>query len=169
MNLEFEEDEEQRGECEGGRDATFTSLIGNTPNFVDEPTLPSFADVPIESFPKFVHFTNASRNLMIKCLQGGFIPTFNEIRESDASFKPHSHTHGRPIDSNDNHHIIERWQKIQESVKVINIGDRLGLSPLKDFKDRKIPSIENWSFIVQSSHVDIYGKHLTFCTILPKI
>ena len=81
---EFEEDEEQRGECEGGRDASFTSLIGNTPNFIDEPTLPSFADVPIESFPKFVYFTNASRDLMIKCLQGGFIPTFNEIRESDA-------------------------------------------------------------------------------------
>jgi hypothetical protein len=95
-------------------------------NTVDEPTLLSFADVPIESFPKFVHFTNASRDLMIKCLQSEFVPTFNEIRESDASFRPFSHTHGRPIDSNDSHHIIEQWQKIQKNVKVINIGDRLG-------------------------------------------
>lgn len=70
-----------------------------------------FADVPIEYFPKFVNFTNASRDLMIKCIQGGFVPTFNENRESDASFIPLSHTHGRPIDSNDSHHIIERWQK----------------------------------------------------------
>ena len=109
-------------ECEEEeRDASFTSLIGNTSNYVDEPTLPSFADVPIESFPKFIHFTNASRVLMIKCLQGGFVPTFNEIRRSDASFRPHSHIHGRPVDSNNSHHIIERWQKIQESVKVINI------------------------------------------------
>ena len=60
---------------------------------------------------------------MIKCLQGGFVPICNEIRESDASFRPLSHTHERPI---------ERWQKIQENVKVINIGDRLGISPLKD-------------------------------------
>jgi hypothetical protein len=35
----FEEDEEQREECqEGERDANFIFLIGNTPNFVDEPT-----------------------------------------------------------------------------------------------------------------------------------
>ena len=67
--------------------------------------------MPIESFRKFVHFTNASKDLIIKCLQGGFVPIFNEIRESDASFRPLSHTHGRPIDSNDSHHIIERWQK----------------------------------------------------------
>ena len=166
----IEDDEEQRGECEeGGRDASFTSLIGNIPNFVDKPTLLSFADVPIESFPKFVHFTNASRDLIIKCLQGGFVPTFNEIRESDASFRPLSHTHGRSINSNDSHHIIERWQKIQQSVKVINIGNRFGQSPLKDSKDREIPSIENWSFIVESSHVDCCGKHLMFFTILPKI
>ena len=38
----FEDDEEQRGEFEGGRDANFISLIGNTPSFVDEPTLPFF-------------------------------------------------------------------------------------------------------------------------------
>ena len=144
-------------------------MIRKTPNFIDEPTLPSFADVPIESFSKFVHFTNASRDLMIKCLQGGFVPTFNQIHESDASFRPLTHTHGRPIDSNDSHHVIERWRKIQESVKVINIGDRFGLSPLKDSKDREIPSIENWSLIVQSSNVDSCGKHLTFCTILSKI
>ena len=54
---------------------------------------------------------------MIKCLQGGFVPTFNKILENDASFRSLSHTHGRSIDSNDGHHIIERWQKIQESVK----------------------------------------------------
>ena len=96
---------------EVGRDASFTSLIGNTPNFVDEPTLSSFADVPIESFSKFVHFTNASRDLIIKCLQGRFVPTFNQIRERDASLKPLSYTHGRSINSNDSHHIIERWKK----------------------------------------------------------
>ena len=82
-------------------------MIRKTPNFIDEPTLPSFADVPIESFSKFVHFTNASRDLIIKCLQGGFVPTFNQIRESDASFKPLSYTHGRSINLNDSHHIIE--------------------------------------------------------------
>ena len=60
---EIEEDEEQREECEEReRNASFTSLIGNTPNFVDEPTLPSFADLPIDFFPKYVHFTNASRS-----------------------------------------------------------------------------------------------------------
>ena len=123
-------------------------MIGNTPNFVDEPTLLYFADVPIESFPKFVHFTNASRVFMIKYLQGGFVPTFNEIRQSDANFRPLSHTQGRPIDSNNSHHIIEQWQKIQESAKVININDRLGLSPLKDSKDKEIHSIKNWRLIV---------------------
>ena len=141
---EIEENEEQRGEYEeGGRDASLTSLIGNTTNFVDEPTLSSFADVPIEFFPKFVHFINASRYFMIKCLQDGFVPIFNKIHENDVIFRPLSHTHGCPIGSNESHHIIERWQKIQESVKVINISDRLGLSPLKDSKDREIPSIEN--------------------------
>ena len=92
---------------------------------------------------------------MIKCLQGGFVSTFNKIYKSDASFRPLFHTHERPIDSNDSRHIIDRWQKIQESVKVINITNRLGLSPLKDSKDIKISSIENWSLIIQSSHVDI--------------
>ena len=167
---EIEDDEEQRGECEEiGGDASFTSFIGNTPNFIDEPILTSFADVPIDSFPKFVHFTNVSRDLMIKCLQGEFVPTFDQIRESDTSFRPLSHTHGRPINSNDSHHIIERWKKIQESMKVINIGDILGLSSLKDSKDRDIPSIETWSLIVQSSHVDTSGKHLTFRAIVSKI
>ena len=74
---------------------------------------------------------------MMKCLQCGFVPIFNEICESNANFKALSHTHGRPIDSNDSYHIIKRWQNIQESVKVINIVDRLRLSPLKDSKDRK--------------------------------
>lgn len=100
-------------------------------SFVNEPTLPSLADVPIEFFSKVVHFTNASKDLMSKCLQGGFVLTFNKFCESDASFRQFSHIHGRPIDSNKNHHIIERRKKFQKSVKVINIGDILGLSPLE--------------------------------------
>ena len=45
---------------------------------------------------------------MIMCLQGVFVTTFNKIHESDVSFRPHSHTHERPVESNDSIHIIER-------------------------------------------------------------
>lgn len=69
------------------------------------------------------------------------------------------------LDSNDSHHVIEQWQNIQENVKVII----LVISPLKDSKYREILSTKNWNVIVQFSHVDFCGKHLTFCTVLPKI
>jgi hypothetical protein len=63
---EIEDHKEQIGECEErGRDASFTSLIGNIPNFVDEPTLLFFCGC---AHWIFVHFTNASRDLIIKCL-----------------------------------------------------------------------------------------------------
>ena len=48
---------------------------------------------------------------MMKCLQSEFVPTFNKILESDANFRPLSHTHGRPIDFNDSHHIIDDGKK----------------------------------------------------------
>ena len=54
---EIEEDEEQMREYEEReRNASFTSLIVITPKFVDEPTLPSFADLSIEFFSKICSF-----------------------------------------------------------------------------------------------------------------
>jgi hypothetical protein len=108
---EYKGDEEGHEEGDGGfhkvdNDHLYFST-DNTGINVDEYSLPSFVYIPIETFPKYVHFTIASQKLMIECLEGQMFPTFDQIREADASFRPLSKSCGRSIDVNDVFHIIE--------------------------------------------------------------
>ena len=43
--------------------------IDNFYEFLDEPSLPSFENVPIETFSKYVHFTLTSKQFMIDYLK----------------------------------------------------------------------------------------------------
>jgi hypothetical protein len=142
----------------------------NTGINVDEYSLPSFAHIPIETFPKYVHFTIASQKLMIECLEGQMFPTFDQICEADASFRPLSKSHSRSIDVNDVFHIIKRWKKLQENVKLVGVNDGIALAPSRhDQKGRRIPPIEHWCSIVEKSHVDATGKHLPLPSTLATI
>ena len=60
--------------------------------------------------------------LMIDYLQTQSTPTFEQIRQSDVSFRPLEKNHERYINVNDVGHTIERWKKLQESVKLVNIN-----------------------------------------------
>jgi hypothetical protein len=133
----------------------------NLCEFLDEPSLPSFEDVPIETFPKYVHFTVSSKQLMIDCLKECVFPTFDQIREVDTSFCPLAKLHGRSIDANDAFHTTKRWEKLQEKLKLVECTNGISLFPISDTKDRLIPPIEHWCSIVQNSHVDSAGKHLS--------
>jgi hypothetical protein len=158
---ENEGDEEDGGGLYevGNVHADFAS--DNLCEFLDEPSLPSFEDVPIETFPKYVHFTVSSKQLMIDCLKECVFPTFDQIREVDTSFCPLAKLHGRSIDANDAFHTTKRWEKLQEKLKLVECTNGISLFPISDTKDRLIPPIEHWCSIVQNSHVDSAGKHLS--------
>jgi hypothetical protein len=106
--LEYEGDEE-----DGGRHADFAS--DNFCEFLDEPCLPSFEDVPIETFPKYDHFTITSKQLMIDCLKEGIFPTFDQTCKVDVCFRPPAKLHGRSIDANDTFHTTKRWQNFKKN------------------------------------------------------
>ena len=126
--------------------------------------------IPIDTFPKYVHFTCRSMKLMIDCLQAQSTPTFEQIRQSDVSFRPLEKNHGRYINVDDVGHTIEKWKKLQESVKLVNINDEVFLSPMRQYAlERKIPLIELWPFIVQKCHVNVDGKHLPLTSTLNDI
>jgi hypothetical protein len=171
---ECEGDKEGDEESDGGlhevdNDPLYFST-DNTGINVDEYSLPSFAHVPIETFPKYVHFTIASQKLMIECFEGQMFPTFDQIREANASFRPLSKSHGHSIVVNDTFHTIERWKKLQENVKLVRVNDRIALAPSRhDQKGRRIPPIEHWCSIVEKSHVDTTGKHLPLSSTLVAI
>ena len=129
-----------------------------TPN---ESMSSSFEDVPIETFPKYIHFTLQSEALMINCIRGGYFPSFHQIHEANPSFCPLSNLHGRSTISNVETHTMERWKKIQEKLKVVEIFGVFTLCPLRDTKDRQIPPIEYWRSIVHKGHVDKSGIHLS--------
>jgi hypothetical protein len=102
----------------------------------------SFEDIPIETFPKYVHFTVESITLMIDCVRGGYFPSFHQIHETNPLFCPLSNLHGRSTSKNMETHTIERWKKIQRKLKVVEVCGVFALSPLNDTKDRQIPPIE---------------------------
>jgi hypothetical protein len=158
---ENEGDEEDGGGLHEVGNEHADCATDNLREFLDEPSLPSFEDVPIETFPKYVHFTRTSKQLMIHCLKEGIFPTFDQIREVDISFRPLAKLHGRSIDANDAFHTTKRWEKLQEKLKLVECIDGIALSPMSDTKDRLIPPIEHWCSIVQNSHVDGGGKHLS--------
>ncbi len=102
----------------------------------------SFEDIPIETFPKYVHFTLQSITLMIDCIRGGYFPSFHQIYETNPFFCPLSNLHGRFTINNMEAHTIERWKKIQGKLKVVEVFSVFALSPLKDTNDRQISPIE---------------------------
>ena len=65
----------------------------------------------MDTFPKNVYFTFGSMKLIIDYLQTRSIPTFEQIRQSDASFRPLQKNYGCYIDVNDVFHTIKRWKK----------------------------------------------------------
>jgi hypothetical protein len=171
---ECEGDEKGDEEGDGGLHEVDNDLLyfstDNTGINIDEYSLSSFAHVPIETFPKYVHFTIASKKLIIECLGGQMFPTFDQIRETDASFRPLSKSHGRSLDVNDVFHTIERWKKLQANVKLIGVNDGIALAPSRhDQKGRRIPFIKHWYSIVEKSHVDATGKYLPLSSTLTSI
>lgn len=57
---------------------------------------------------------------------------------------------------------IERWQKLQGKLKVIELLSGFVLSPLNDTKGRQIPLIKSWCSIVDGVDIDKNEKHLSF-------
>jgi hypothetical protein len=129
-------------------------------NDMQESSLPLFEQVIIDTFPKYMHFTQATMKLMIECVQRGYFPTYIQIQEADSNFVPLLSIHGRSTSTNIPFHTIERWKKIQVKVKVVETSEGMALSPITDAKGRIIPPIESWYSIVEHAHVDIGGKHV---------
>ena len=167
---EFEGDEEiHQGLHESHVDRVSFSCA-NTDKSKDESSSLFLEHFPINIFPRYVHFTCRSMKLMIDYLQTQSTPTFEQIRQSDVSFRPLEKIHERYINVNDVGHTIERWKKVQESVKLVNINTEVFLSPVRqDSIEQQIPPIELWSFIVQNCHVNLDGKHLQLTSTLNEI
>ena len=132
-----DEDMEHKWEEDATWESNFTTT--DLPNFIDESSKPLFDHVPIESSTKFIQFTLSSRDLMIFCLQRQKFPTFHEIREADGNFHPFLRSHGRSIDANDPLYTQARWEKLQNSLKLIETNDGVALSSSSDTKERQIP------------------------------
>ena len=66
--------------------ASFSSA--NIDKSKDEPSSFFWEYISIDIFPKYVHFTCRTMKLMIDCLQTQSTPTFEQIRQSDVSFRP---------------------------------------------------------------------------------
>ena len=157
----FSSDEDMEHMCEedGGWESNF--MNPNLPHLLDEFSKPLFDHISIESSPKFIQFTFASKDLMMLCLQKHKFPTFHEICEVDGNFHPLLTSHGRPIDVNDQCHIEQRWVKLQNNLKLIETIGGSTLSLSSDTKRRKIPHIGIWSSIVSTFHIGPTGKHLS--------
>jgi hypothetical protein len=67
--LENEGDEEDGGGLHEVENVYANFATDNLYEFLDEPSLPSFGNVPIETFSKYVHFTLTSKQLVIDCLK----------------------------------------------------------------------------------------------------
>jgi hypothetical protein len=66
---ENEGDEEDGGGLHEVENVYANFATDNLYEFLDEPSLPSFGNVPIETFSKYVHFTLTSKQLVIDCLK----------------------------------------------------------------------------------------------------
>lgn len=75
--------------------------------------------------------------LMTDYLQTQSIPTFGKIRQSHVSFRSLQKNHRRHIDVNDVFHTIERWKKLQEFLKLVNINNDVVCHPYKIYKNDK--------------------------------
>ena len=78
-----------------------------SPNFMYESSS-LFENIPIQTFPKYIHVTMNSLHLMINCLQNGDSPTYNQIHEADSSFIPLPIIHRRSTKNKDEYHTNER-------------------------------------------------------------
>jgi hypothetical protein len=109
---------------------------------IQEPSLPQFEHVLINTFPKYVHFTHSSIKLMVECLQGSFFPTYSQIHEADAEFIPLLTDHGRPTTTKIQFHTIDWWKELQGKLKVVQSCDGMAISPVNDAQNRVIPPLE---------------------------
>ncbi|KAG0572651.1 hypothetical protein KC19_VG113700 [Ceratodon purpureus] len=128
-----------------------------------------FQDIPIETFPKYVHFNLQSLALMIDCIRGEYSPSYQQIHVENSLFCPLSNLHRPFTQKNVKSLTIERWQKLQGRLKVVELSSGFVLSPLNDTKGRQIPPIESWPSIVHRGHIDKNGKHLSFSMTLNAI
>lgn len=133
-----------------------------TPSHSHDFTSSLFEDIPIETFPTYVHFTLQSITLMVDCIRRAYFPSFQQIQEANPLFCPLSKDHGRLIETKFEAFSIERWKKLKMKLKVVEVLDGFALSPSYDEKNRQIPPIEYWHSIVHRGHVDENGKHRSF-------
>ena len=157
---ESEGDEEKWEELEDSGGGRGNSSHDNFMDDIQEPSLPQFEHVLINTFPKYVHFTHSSIKLMVECLQGSFFPTYSQIHEADAEFIPLLTDHGRPTTAKIQFHTIDRWKELQGKLKVVQSCDGMAISPVNDAQNRVIPPLELWHSIVQKAHIHTSGKHL---------
>lgn len=135
--------------------AEHLKIGGSTPSSISE-------DNPIETFPKYVHFNLQFLALMIDCIRARYFPSYQQIHEVNSLFCPLSNLHRLFTQKNVESLTIERWQKLQGRLKVVELLSEFVLSPLNDTKDRQIPPIKSWRSIVHGVHIDKNGKHLSF-------
>ena len=119
----------------------------------------SFDNVSVESMPNSFIFTKSSLALMIQYVVSGLQPSFLQIRTADPNFLHVLQHHGRPADPNDPVHIVERWVRLQKTVKVLDSPHGHPLSPCSDKMERDITSSDLWHFIVKQAHCYVSGKH----------
>jgi hypothetical protein len=163
-NWELDDDEEEDDETNAKHE--LPTVMGDELDDITSPNLTYessslFENISIQTFPKYVHFTINSLQLMINCLQNGGSPTYNQIHEADFSFVPLPTIYGRSTKSKEEYHTIERWKALQKKLKVVEGIEGFGLSPLNDSKGRKIPPKELWRTIVLNGHIDNNRKHLS--------
>jgi hypothetical protein len=123
--------------------------------------LPSFEDVPMRPSQSVFTLCLQANNLWLILWKKVFFPIFNQIREVDANFRLLAKLHGRSIDANNAFHTTKRCEKLQEKLKLVECINGIALFSMSDTKNRLIPPIEHWCSIVQNSHVDSTGKHLS--------
>ncbi|KAG0571689.1 hypothetical protein KC19_VG034400, partial [Ceratodon purpureus] len=106
---------------------------------------------------------------MIDCIRGEYSPSYQQIHEANSLFCPLSNLHRPSTQKNVESLTIERWQKIQGKLKVVQLSSGFVLSPLNDTKGRQIPPIESWPSIVHGGHIDKNEKHLSLSMTLNAI
>ena len=119
----------------------------------------SFDNISVESMPNGFIFTKSSLALMIQCIVSGLQPSFLQIRTANPNFPPVLQYYGRPVDSNDPVHIVERWIRLQKNVRILDSPHGLLLSPYSDKMGRGITSRDLWHSIVKQAHCYVSGKH----------
>lgn len=155
---DFESDVEDKGDVQELLEGVLAEE-GLSSTGVESP-LPFFDNVPIQCNLRQIQLNYASKELLIASIESTLIPSFTQIREVYPTFRPFPTHHGRIVHVDDVFHNVKRWTRLQEGVKLIDVDGEVGLTPKGDPNGRLVPCVEEWSSLVQTHHIDKYGKHL---------